>query len=380
MGLLTGGIAHDINNLLGLIDLRLELAKKGIAELSPQMMQISKASEAVQRGAKLVRRLLVFSRSEPLSSELYDLNDVIGNLASLLRKTVGIDTTIAFFPASAPLMCSVDGAELEAAVVNLIVNARDALGGKGVVRVTLNQMLIDGTESLDSLGAVVQPGRYARIAVSDDGCGMSSETLSRCFDPFFTTKKLNNGTGLGLSTMVGFVHQVGGAIYIDSEVHEGTEVRLLLPLSPKVAGLTAGSKALGTASEPLRTETLQKTILIVEDDDDLRDALTSLLRHRGFNVEEALSALTAEDKLKECPDIVLVLSDVMMPGGMNGVELLQKVQNKSPHIKCLLMTGYADNAFANLSAAHYPIEIVRKPFDFEDLASRIDKLLTDHEL
>jgi DNA-binding NtrC family response regulator len=163
-------------------------------------------------------------------------------------------------------------------------------------------------------------------------------------------------------------------------VHEGTEVRLLLPLSPKVAGLTAGSKALGTASEPLRTETLQKTILIVEDDDDLRDALTSLLRHRGFNVEEALSALTAEDKLKECPDIVLVLSDVMMPGGMNGVELLQKVQNKSPHIKCLLMTGYADNAFANLSAAHYPIEIVRKPFDFEDLASRIDKLLTDHEL
>ena len=216
--------------------------------------------------------------------------------------------------------------------------------------------------------------------MSDDGCGMSPETLKKCFDPFFTTKSLNNGTGLGLSTMVGFVHQVGGAIYIASEVHDGTEVQLLLPLSSEAAGLTAASKALGTASEPLRTEPLQKTILIVEDDDDFRDALASLLRHRGFNVEVALSALAAEDKLKECPDIVLVLSDVMMPGGMNGVELLQKVQNKSPHIKCLIMTGYADNELAKLSMAHSPIEIVRKPFDFEDLASRIDKLLTDHEL
>lgn len=373
LGLLTCGVAHDINNLLGLIDLRLELAKKGLTEPSPQMAQILSASEAVQRGAKLVRRLLVFSRSEPLSSELYDLNDVLGNLVGLLRKTVGLDTTLAFFPASAQLMCAVDGAELEAAVVNLIVNARDAIGGSGVIRVTLSQELIEGEENLDSAGVILQPGNYARIDVSDNGCGMSPETLRQCFDPFFTTKNLNNGTGLGLSTIVGFVHQVGGAIYVDSVLHKGSDVRLLLPISGKADEPTARSEALGT-------ERSQKTILIVEDNGDLRDALASLLRQKGLNVEEASCGSAAEDKLKAIPHIALVLSDVMMPGGMNGVELLQKVQNESPHIKLLLMTGYAGNAFAHVAAVDCAFEVVRKPFDFEDLASRIDKLLTDHEL
>lgn len=370
LGLLTGGIAHDINNLLGLIDLRLELAKKGLTERSPQMVQILSASEAVQRGAKLVRRLLVFSRSEPLNAELYDLNDVLSNLVGLLRKAVGIETTLAFFPARASLMCAADGAELEAAVVNLIVNARDALGGSGVIQVMLSQVLIDGAENLDSTGAILQPGNYARISVSDNGCGMSPEILRQCFDPFFTTKNLNNGTGLGLSTIVGFVHQVGGGIYVDSELHKGTDVKLLLPLSPKADEPTASSEA-------LRTELSQKTILIVEDNGDLRDALASLLRQKGLNVEEASSGPAAEDKLKASPHIALVLSDVMMPGGMTGVELLQKVQNKSPHIKLLLMTGYAGNALANVSAADCAFEVVRKPFDFEDLASRIGQLLKE---
>jgi PAS domain S-box-containing protein len=366
IGQLTGGIAHDFNNLLTIISGNLELLEGSISNVQEQEL-LSRAARAADSGARLTRRLLTFARRRQLAPEIINLNAQVRSMSEILRRTLGdtIDLRTSF--AKDLWLVRADTGEIESAVINLAINARDAMPNGGKLSIRTSNVILERDE-VGFEGPLVA-GDYVRISVSDNGIGMSKAVLSRVFEPFFTTKSPGRGTGLGLSTIYGFIKQSGGNITIYSEPDAGTTVNLYFPRC-----LDDGGAAASVAAAPLEERGNGERILVVEDNGDVRELTVQRLHRLGYEVVEFATGVAARDALKGGLEIDLVFSDIMMPGGLTGVDLGKWVSEHRSALPVILTTGFADEATDIASIADaWPI--LRKPYTQGDLADVIRKTL-----
>jgi PAS domain S-box-containing protein len=366
LGQLTGGIAHDFNNLLTIITGNHELLEFEI-DTDMQRDLLRRANDAAMMGARLTARLLTFARRRPLDAVLIDLNEQVLGMMDLLRRTLG--ETISLTASLAPNLWVVrsDLSEIESAVLNLAINARDAMpsGGKLILE-TRNVELADS----DLAGEVgVLPGRYVRLSVSDTGSGMPPDVLARAFEPFFSTKQAGKGTGLGLSVIYGFAKQSNGHVSIYSEVGRGTTVNVYLPCA--VDEVTADPAAADV--EAATRKPSGKTILVVEDQAPVREVTLRRLKQLGYGVVEAENAREAIDVLLSGTPVDLVFSDVVMPGEMTGFDLREWVRANRPGLPVVLTSGFAENVVRARESAEDANEILRKPYAREDLVQTIER-------
>ncbi len=372
IGQLSGGIAHDFNNLLMIVLGNLENAErqaKSAGAANPNLQRaIANAMRGAQRAAALTSRLLAFSRRQPLNPKPLDVNQFLRGAADFLQRSLGETIEVEAIGGAGLWQIEVDPNHLEAALVNLAINARDAMPGGG--KVTLDATNIFADEDYCRANPELSPGHYVVLCVSDTGCGMPPDVLSRSFEPFFTTKELGQGTGLGLSQVYGFVKQSGGHIKIYSEVDQGTTVKIYLPRY--TGGLVEEEEAQG---DVIGQGEHGETILIVEDDRELRAYLSEVLRGLGYRVLTAPDAKAALSVLE--PDsarVDLLLTDVVMPG-MNGRELGRRAQHLRPELRVLYMTGYSRNAVTHQGRLDAGVELLQKPIAQTHLATRIRDLL-----
>jgi PAS domain S-box-containing protein len=353
LGLLTGGVAHDFNNLLMIIKGGLSLLKRPQIEAERRHKLLSSIEQAVDRGATLSRQLLAFARRLPLTVESVDLRHHIEGMRELLDRSLRGDVQVktAFAPDLWPV--DVDPAQLELVILNLCVNARDAMPNGGVITIEARnqpEVRLSGTA-----------GEFVALSVIDPGTGMRPGVLERVFEPFYTTKEIGKGSGLGLPQVHGFAQQSGGSVRIESKVGEGTRVILLLPKSQSAPV----SVAVGLPGESARRRGESTgSILLVEDDNEVAALVTEMLQELGYQVTRAASAQAALGALANDRQIDLVFSDVMMPGKMNGLELAAEVTQRRAHLKVLLTTGYAGGTTSN---ANPDVHVLRKPYDIRTL-------------
>ena len=379
IGQLTGGIAHDFNNMLQGVASGIELAKRriaaGEAHKAPDLLDA--ARDAARRAAELTRRLLAFGRKQALAPKPVVLDDLVQGMASLVQQTVGpaITVELRLQDGCWPVRC--DSNQLENAILNLAINARDAMLPKG------GQLLIETVHTV--LNAVdtsdwdeAQPGDYVRITVTDTGAGMTPDVLAHVFEPFFTTKPDGQGTGLGLSQIYGFMHQSSGVVTLESDVGVGTSVHLHLPRhsGEQDARLTLPA---GTQQRSPRT-TAAGTVLLVEDEPTIRDLAATALREIGYQVLEARNGhegLVALQRSMDRPWVDLLVTDVGLPGGLNGRQLAEAARELMPSLPVLLITGYAGNANTGAEAPQLApgMEVLSKPFELDTLAERVRTLI-----
>ncbi|MDP6624519.1 MAG: PAS domain S-box protein [Alphaproteobacteria bacterium] len=367
IGQLTGGVAHDFNNLLAVImgnaDLLGQLLDEGDTRKIRAVKFILRAS---RRGAELTQRLLAFSRRQLLDPKLIDLGDLLPGIIEMLGRTLGETIEIRLVQAVDLGTCEADPGQLENALLNLAINARDAMPGGGQLTIeTDNVELDDGAAAQYEL----EPGPYVTLAVSDSGSGIEADQLEHVFEPFFTTKEVGQGSGLGLSMVYGFARQSGGCATIYSEVDQGTTVRLYLPRS----SATQMSEAAG----PNVTERgpHDETVLVVEDDDDMRYLTVDLLETLGYAVQAAGDGQAALEILKGNRSIDLLLTDVILPGGILGPELAERAGQLLPSIKVLYMSGYAENAIQHQGRLDEDVILLPKPFDISSLSQKLRLVL-----
>lgn len=359
VGRLAGGIAHDFNNMLAVIngysDLLLQMAP-GDSPLKTGLEEIHRAGE---RAASLTRQLLAFSRRQMLAPRELDMNEVVASLTRMLRRLIreDIELVTVLSPSLGPV--KVDPGQVEQVLLNLVVNARDAMPAGGTLTIRTQNAVLEDSEAL--LQAEVRPGPYVMLSVADNGCGMTAEMASQIFEPFFTTKPIGQGTGLGLSTVYGIVKQSDGHIEVESEADRGTTFRVYLP---RLEAACAAESPASSEEPPCGTE----TILLVEDEAMVRRLARQVLQARGYSV---LEARDGEEALREYHahegNIDLVLSDVVMPA-MSGPELLARLRQFRPDLKTLLMSGYADDDRLRQDLTLAGTELLRKPFLPETLA------------
>lgn len=358
VGRLTGGIAHDFNNMLSVVIGNLDLLEKAIKGNAKAEPRVRMAMEGAQRCADLTHRLLAFSRRQPLQVSIIDVGTLMPGLLELMRRTLGehINVSLDIENASHPIQF--DRAQLEAALLNLAVNARDAMPHGGDLSISVK------TENVEE-GAAERSGDFVIVEVKDTGIGMPPEVLERVFEPFFTTKESGKGTGLGLSMVYGFVQQSHGLIKVDSAPNQGTAIRIYLP--------RASGPAENVASKP---NNLAKpfgegqTVLVVEDNPAVRQVAISTLMSLGFKVIEAGTGDEAARILRSNHQVKLVLSDIRMPGEITGIDLTRIMKSERPDIHILLTTGYVDS-----DEALEDIELLRKPYRATDLAEKIQMLM-----
>lgn len=371
IGQLTGGIAHDFNNLLTIVIGNLELLERHVTAGLPQEL-LTEAQEAADLGARLTSRLLAFASRSPMEPQQVDLNMLCLGLTDMLQRTLG-ETVVLSSSLSPDLWTTVtDPSQLESAIVNLAVNARDAMprGGKLALE-TGNVVLGDDHVSVPAL----RPGEYVRLSVTDTGHGMSETVRQKAFDPFFTTKERGRGTGLGLSMVFGFASQSGGTATIYSETGIGTTVNVYLPKAE--AARPGASVDEGDVRE---FHGSGETVLVVEDDDRVRRLTTIRLRDLGYDVLEAENARRALSVLEEEDRVVLVLTDLVMPGGMSGHELSDAVRDQFPRIKVMLTSGYAEELVNGERLVREGITLLRKPYRLMELARAIREVLDGERL
>jgi PAS domain S-box-containing protein len=359
IGRLTGGIAHDFNNMLSVVIGNLDLLQKAIEGNPKATRRAAMAIEGAQRCADLTHRLLAFSRRQPLQASTIDVRALMPGLLELMRRTLGerINATLRADEEVWPIR--VDRAQLEAALLNLAVNARDAMPEGGDLTIALQNRTVEE-------GGTAAAGDYVIISVSDTGIGMPPQVLERVFEPFFTTKESGKGTGLGLSMVYGFVQQSHGHVEVDSTPDVGTTIRIFLPRAlGKAAELVPASK-----SEVARPFGEGQTVLVVEDDPAVRQVAVSTLRSLGFEVAEAQNGDEAALLLRDNTHVRLVLSDVRMPGELTGIDLARIVKRDMPGVRILLTTGYVDG-----EETIDDLELLYKPYRATDLAERIQTLL-----
>ncbi len=368
VGKLMGGVAHDFNNLLTVILGSLELLEHSFGNDALALARVRLASEAARRGADLTQRLLAFARQQMLAPGVVNLNECVASMGELLRRTLGESITIRMQLAADLWSVRVDPTWLESAVLNLAVNARDAMPGGGTLTIeTANQQF---DETVSWRGTDIAPGRYAALLVSDTGAGMTPEILARAFDPFFTTKEVGKGTGLGLSMVYGFVKQSGGHVLIYSEVGLGTTVKIHLP-----AIGSAGEGERVKADLPESAPAGQETILVVEDDAAVRGTIVAMLQSLGYRVLTAADGAAGLKAIEQHAEIALLLTDVIMPGKLNGPALAREAAKRLPGIRVLYMSGYAENAFGPGGAHGTGSDLLAKPFSKGDLARKIRDIL-----
>ena len=366
VGQLTGGIAHDFNNLLTVILGNIEMLVEQLTD--PRQRRLAEATQdAAERSAALVQRLLAFSRRQALQPTQIDVNALVYDMQDLLLRTLGEDIDISFSRAPDLWQATVDRTQLEAALLNLAVNARDAMVGGGRLTIETANVQIDDAYAAAELE--VTPGAYVMIAVSDSGSGMTAETRRHAFEPFFTTKDVGKGSGLGLSMVYGFIKQSGGHVTLYSEVGQGTTVRMYLPrLGDRVEGAEVKAEAPSPA-------TGRETILVVEDDDRVRAYVVEQLSGLGYHVIEAENGPAALELLERSPDVALLFTDVVMPGGMNGRQLADAARRRRPDLKVLFTTGYTENAIVHHGRLDPGIELLGKPFSRAALAAKVRVVL-----
>jgi signal transduction histidine kinase len=368
IGQLTGGIAHDFNNMLGVISGSLDLAARRIKKGDFGIERfLETASKACERAAALTHRLLAFARQQPLSPEPLDANKMIANMSELLRSTLGEHIAIETVSAGGLWKAKADALQLENAILNIAINARDAMVEGGRLTIETGNAYLDAAYCKQN--ADVSPGQFVMIAITDTGPGMKPEIIARVFEPFFTTKPTGTGTGLGLSQVYGFVKQSRGHIKIYSEPGTGTTVKIYLPRimadvqEPKVS-----------PPIPIETGSPSETILVVEDDALMRRLTSEALRELGYTVidcEKPLDALVALDKTA---DVKLLFTDVVMPG-MNGKKLADEALRRRPDLKVIFTTGYTPNAVVHGGVLDPDVHFLAKPFTLEQLASKVRNLL-----
>jgi PAS domain S-box-containing protein len=377
VGQLTGGIAHDFNNLLQIVVGNLELAQRNLPEDSARLKRsITNAMTGAKRAATLTERLLAFSRRQPLAPKPVSANKLVAAMSELLGRSLGETIQVETVLAGGLWRVEADPNQLENAIVNLAVNARDAMPDGGKLTIETANTRLD--ESYAHQNLEVAPGQYVVICVSDTGTGMDKEALARAFEPFFTTKGIGKGTGLGLSQVYGFVKQSGGHVKIYSETgngegrHRGTTVKIYLPryLGPGELGEEEPEES--GASEGGQNE----TIMVVEDDPDVRAYTVEVLRELGYDVVEAADGPSALRLLRDAETSCdLLFTDVVLPGGMNGEQLARAAHEARPGLRVLFTTGYARNAIVHHGRLDPGVELITKPFTYADLAARVRDLL-----
>ena len=370
VGQLTGGVAHDFNNLLQVVTGNLEILLRNLPEDSARLRRSAdNAMKGAQRAATLTQRLLAFSRRQPLEPKPAELNKLVAGMSELLHRTLGETVEVETVLAPRLWRVEIDTNQLENAILNLAVNARDAMGSGGKLTIETSNTHLDQRYTADN--SEVAPGQYVVICVSDTGIGMDAETVARAFEPFFTTKDVGRGTGLGLSMVYGFVKQSGGHLKIYSELGEGTTVKIYLP---RYYGSVDEAEA--AAEQPAPEGTRGETVLVCEDDADVRGYSVEVLRELGYRVLEAEDGPAAL-RIVERPDerIDLLFTDVVLPGGMTGAVLAEAARRARPDLKVLFTTGYARNAIVHHGRLDAGVELITKPFSYADLAARVRDLL-----
>jgi PAS domain S-box-containing protein len=370
VGQLSGGIAHDFNNLLMIVLGNLETAQRhSKSEPNPNLQRaIASAIRGAQRAAALTSRLLAFSRRQPLDPKPLDVNKFLAGAADFLQRSLGETIEVEAVGAAGLWQIEADPNQLEAALVNLAINARDAMPDGGKVTIEATNVFAD--EEYCRINPELSPGQYVLICVSDTGTGMTADVLSRAFEPFFTTKETGQGTGLGLSQVYGFVKQSGGHIKIYSEVGQGTTVKIYLPRYTSRV-----DEEDETQDEVLGRGEKGEVILIVEDDNDLRSYIAEVLRGLGYTVLVSPHANAALLILQQTSThIDLLLTDVVMPG-MNGRELGRRALELRPNLRVLYMTGYSRNAVVHHGRLDEGVELLQKPITQTHLAARVRDML-----
>lgn len=370
VGQLTGGIAHDFNNMLAVITSAMNLAQRKLARGEHDVQSfIEAAADAAARAANLTARLLAFSRQQPLAPQIVDANRLVTGMSDLLRRTLGHAVEIETVLAGGLWKTHADPSQVENAIINLAVNARDAMDEKGKLTIETANCFLDEAYAVEH--PEVKAGQYVMIAVTDTGAGMSPDIMAKAFEPFFTTKPVAKGTGLGLSQVFGFVKQSGGHVKIYSEPGEGTTIKIYLPrfIGSEESAMPA---KVSSRSDTPATE----TVLLVEDDARVRAATAATLLELGYTVVEAAGGEEALRKLGENAAIALMLTDIVMPG-MNGRQLAEQARGHSHSLKVVFMTGFTRNAVVHNGVLDHDVHFIAKPFTLEQLAAKLrDALAT----
>jgi PAS domain S-box-containing protein len=365
LGRLAGGIAHDFNNLLTAIGGYTEFLAEAFAESDPRLREVDEIRKATERATALTRQLLAFSRKQAMKLTALDLNAVVGNMDRMLRRLIGEDVTLktALAPDLEPAQA--DAGQIEQVIVNLAVNARDAMPRGGHLRLETGNVALRDVDV--SRLTDVEPGSYVMLAITDTGVGMSHETKAHLFEPFFTTKERGRGTGLGLSTVYGIVKQCGGHIAVVSDVDRGTTFRVYLPRATgQTAPLPGAQPEISGGSE---------TILVVEDDASVLRLTREALERRGYRVMTAAGWLEALDLVSRTSIVIdLVLTDVVMPG-MGGRVLGDRIRLIRPDVKLLYMSGYPEGALDHQGSRRPGIDLLEKPFTADGLALKVRQAL-----
>ena len=367
-GQLTGGVAHDFNNLLTVITGNQELLEMRLRD-PKDLALLKRSQEAAEMGARLTARLLTFARRRQLEPTLLRLNEQIAGMVELLKRSIGEQVRLKTTLAPDIWAVRADASEIENAILNLAINARDAMPKGGTLAITTANRTIGVGD--DALELKLPPGDYVCISVTDTGNGMTPYVLQRAMEPFFTTKGPGKGTGLGLSTIYGFVQQSGGTMTIASEAGQGTAIEIYLPRALIEAGEAATERT--ASSVPLARG---ETILVVEDNDGVREVTSKRLAELGYRVITLDTARLAIERLRsEETKVNLVFSDIVMPGGMSGYDLAGWIAEHRPHIKCLLTSGYPDEIARTQSGDLRSIRLLRKPYTRRDMAETLREIL-----
>ena len=380
VGQLTGGIAHDFNNLLAGISGGLELVRARVAQGRTAELDryIDAAMGSANRAAALTHRLLAFSRRQTLDPKLTDVNGLVAGMEDMFRRTVGPGIRIETTLIGKPWRTLCDPNQLESALLNLVINARDAMpdGGQLLIETT-NTVLRDRRGGLkEQPPQDVPPGEYVCLSVVDTGTGMSPDVIARAFDPFFTTKPTGQGTGLGLYMIYGFMHQSGGHVRLRSDVGQGTTVAIYLPRHLDSA---TGAGDAHEASQ-LSNRTTSTVVLVVEDEPEVRMIIVEVLSDLGYTVHEAADGRSGLQVLGSGTRIDLLLTDVGLPGGMNGRQLADAARQQRPDLSVLFVTGYAESVAASNGRMEPGMQVMTKPFSLEALAAKVQGIVAANQL
>jgi PAS domain S-box-containing protein len=367
LGNLTGGIAHDFNNLLQLISGNLQLLARDIAGNEKAERRIQNAMTGVSRGAKLASQLLSFGRRQPLAPKVVDISRLIRSSDDLLRRALGEEIEIETIVSGGLWNTFIDPGNIENAILNLAINARDAMDGKGKLTIEAGNAYLDDAYARGH--ADVSPGQYVLLAVTDTGCGIPAGMIDDVFEPFFTTKPPGKGSGLGLSMVYGFVKQSSGHIKIYSEVGQGTTIKLYLPRSTL-------PEDIATPLDTGPAEGGSESILVVEDDEDVRETAVATLQDLGYRVLKARDAQSALNVIESGTQVDLLFTDVVMPGELRSPELARRAKERLPKLAVLFTSGYTENAIVHGGRLDAGVELLPKPYTREMLALKIRALLT----
>jgi CheY-like chemotaxis protein len=371
VGRLTGGVAHDFNNLLTIVMGNLDLLRRRLGDGDERALKaVDNAYAGATRAATLTQRLLAFSRQQPLAPTAVDANRLVANMSDLLRRTLGETVAVETVLAGGLWPAHVDANQLESAILNLAVNARDAMPNGGKLTIETANAYLD--DAYAATRPDVAAGQYVMVSIADTGTGMSPDVVAQAFDPFFTTKPVGQGTGLGLSQVYGFAKQSNGHVSIYSEIDHGTAIKLYLPKLTKAMEQEAVEVKPASVVEP---EVGEGTILVVEDDEMVRRISVDALEDAGYAVIHSEDARRGLALLNGHPEIDMLFTDVVLTGGMNGRALAEEAIKMRPGLKVLFTTGYTQNAIVHQGRLDEGINFIGKPFSAAALVSKVQAIL-----